>query len=106
MKHRVLTTVALAVLACAAVASTATGAGNGRLFQFRGQLTGITLNSLGLQFDGGTAGRRELADHRVLRGRGHHLGEIVGGRHVRRGQAVGAGDALAPFEAAALSSER
>ncbi len=53
MKHRVLTTIALAVLACAAVASTATGAGNGRLFQFRGELTGITLNSLGLQVEGG-----------------------------------------------------
>ena len=53
MKHRVLTTVALAVLACAAVASSATGAGNGRLFQFRGELTGISLNSLGLQVEGG-----------------------------------------------------
>jgi hypothetical protein len=53
MKHRVLTTVALTVLVCAAIASSATGAGNGRLFQFRGELTGISLNSLGLQVEGG-----------------------------------------------------
>jgi hypothetical protein len=53
MKHRVLTALALAVLACAAVASSATGAGAGRLFQFRGELTSIGLNSLGLQVEGG-----------------------------------------------------
>ena len=52
MKHRVLTSVALAVLACAAVASTAAGAGNGRLFQFSGEVLGIT-ESLGLQVEGG-----------------------------------------------------
>ena len=53
MKHRILTTLALAVLACAAVASSATGAPKGKLFQFRGELTGISLSSLQLQVEGG-----------------------------------------------------
>jgi hypothetical protein len=53
MKHRVLTTLALAVLACAAVASSATAAGHGKLFQFRGELTSISAGSLGLQVEGG-----------------------------------------------------
>ena len=53
MKHRVLTTLALAVLACAAVAASATAAGNGRLFQFRGELTSIGTTSLGVQVEGG-----------------------------------------------------
>jgi len=53
MKHRVLITLALAVLACAAVAATASAGGRGKLFQFRGELTSISVNSLGLQVEGG-----------------------------------------------------
>jgi hypothetical protein len=53
MKHRVLTVFALAVLACAAVASSATAAGKGRLFQFRGELTSISASSLGVEVGGG-----------------------------------------------------
>lgn len=53
MKHRVLMTLALAVLAAAALAATATGAPKGRLFQFRGEVTAVSLNSVGLQVEGG-----------------------------------------------------
>jgi hypothetical protein len=53
MKYRVLMTLSLAVLACAALAATASGAPKGRLFQFRGEVTGISLNSIGVQVEGG-----------------------------------------------------
>jgi hypothetical protein len=53
MKHRVLMTLALAALACAALAATAAGAPKGRLFQFRGEVTGLNLNSIGVQVEGG-----------------------------------------------------
>jgi hypothetical protein len=53
MKHRVLMTLALAALACAALAATAAGAPKGRLFQFRGEVTGVSLNSIGVQVEGG-----------------------------------------------------
>jgi hypothetical protein len=46
-------TLALAALACAALAATAAGAPKGKLFQFRGELTGITLTSVQLQVEGG-----------------------------------------------------
>jgi hypothetical protein len=46
-------TLALAVLACAALAATAAGAPKGRLFQFRGEVTGVSLNSVGVQVEGG-----------------------------------------------------
>jgi hypothetical protein len=53
MKHRMLMTLALAALACAALAATATGSPKGRLFQFRGELTGVSLSSVQLQVEGG-----------------------------------------------------
>lgn len=53
MKHRVLMTLALATLACAALAATAAGAPMGKLFQFRGEVTGVTLSSVQLQVEGG-----------------------------------------------------
>jgi hypothetical protein len=53
MKHRVLTVLALAALACAAVASSATAGPKGKLFQFRGELTSVSLTSVGLQVEGG-----------------------------------------------------
>jgi hypothetical protein len=46
-------TLALAVLSAAALAATATGAPKGKLFQFRGEVTGVSLNSVGLQVEGG-----------------------------------------------------
>jgi hypothetical protein len=53
MKHRVLMTLALAALACAALAATAAGAPKGRLFQFRGEVTAVSVNSVGVQVEGG-----------------------------------------------------
>ena len=38
MKHRLLTTLALAVLTCAVVAATALGGGKGRLYSYRGDV--------------------------------------------------------------------
>jgi hypothetical protein len=53
MKHRLLTTLALAVLACALVAATAVGAGKGRLFQFRGDVVAASSSSLQISVTGG-----------------------------------------------------
>ena len=53
MKHRSMIVLALAALACAAVASSATGAGNGRLFQFRGEVLAATPTSVQVTVEGG-----------------------------------------------------
>ncbi len=53
MKHRLFLTLGLAVIACAAVAATAAAGGNGRLFQFRGQLLNASSTSVQLQVQGG-----------------------------------------------------
>jgi hypothetical protein len=53
MKHRSMIVLSLALLACAAVASSATGAGKGRLFQFRGELVAASSTSVQLQVEGG-----------------------------------------------------
>jgi hypothetical protein len=53
MKHRLLTTVALAVLACAVVAATAVAGGKGRLYQFRGEVVSTSANSVQVKVEGG-----------------------------------------------------
>ncbi len=53
MKHRSMIVLSLALLACAAVASSATGAGHGRLFQFRGELIAASSTSVQLTVEGG-----------------------------------------------------
>jgi hypothetical protein len=53
MKHRLLTTLALAVLACAVVAATALGGGKGRLYQFRGDVVSASSSSLQISVTGG-----------------------------------------------------
>ena len=53
MKHRLFLTLGLAVLACAAVAATASAGGKGRLFQFRGELLNASSTSVQLQVEGG-----------------------------------------------------
>ena len=53
MKHRSMIVLSLAVLACAAVASSAIGAGNGRLFQFRGEVLGASATSVQLTVEAG-----------------------------------------------------
>ena len=53
MKHRLLTTLALAALACAVVAAAAAGGGKGRLYQFRGELLATGANSVQVQVEGG-----------------------------------------------------
>ena len=59
MKHRLLTTLALAVLACAVVAATALGGGKGRLYSYRGDVVSTTSTSLQISVTGG--------DHRALK---------------------------------------
>ncbi len=54
MKHRLLGTIALAALACAVVAATATAGAKGRVFQFRGELLAASSTSVQLQVEGGT----------------------------------------------------
>ena len=54
MKHRILITIALAALACATVAATASGGGKGRLFQFRGTLVSTGANTVQISVEGGT----------------------------------------------------
>jgi len=46
MKHRLLTALALAALACTVVAATALGGDNGRLYQFRGDVVSSSSSSL------------------------------------------------------------
>ena len=53
MKHRLLTTLALAALACTVVAATALGGGKGRLFQFRGDVIAASATSLQINATGG-----------------------------------------------------
>jgi hypothetical protein len=53
MKYRLLTALALALLACTIVAATAFGGGKGRLFQFRGELAGASSTSVQLKVEGG-----------------------------------------------------
>jgi hypothetical protein len=53
MKHRLLSTLALAVLVCTAVAATAAAGGKGRLYQFRGELLNAGSTSVQLQVEGG-----------------------------------------------------
>jgi hypothetical protein len=53
MKHRLLTTLALAALACAVVAAAAVAGGKGRLYQFRGEVVNAGATSVQLQVEGG-----------------------------------------------------
>ena len=53
MKHRLLTTLALAALACTVVAATALGSDKGRLFQFRGDVISTSSGSLQISVSGG-----------------------------------------------------
>lgn len=53
MKHRALPALALVVLACAALAATATAAGGMRLFQFRGELVNASSTSVQVTVEGG-----------------------------------------------------
>ena len=53
MKHRLLTTLALAALACTVVAATALGGGKGRLYQFRGDLVSASSTSVQISVTGG-----------------------------------------------------
>jgi hypothetical protein len=53
IKHRLLSTLALAALACAVVAATAAAGGKGRLYQFRGELLNAGSTSVQLQVEGG-----------------------------------------------------
>ncbi len=53
MKHRLLTTLALAGLTCAVVAAAASGGGKGRLYQFRGELMNASSTSVQVQIEGG-----------------------------------------------------
>ena len=59
MKHRLLTTLALAVLACAVIAATALGGGKGRLYSYRGDVVSTSSTSLQISVTGG--------DHRALK---------------------------------------
>ena len=53
MKHRLLTALALAALACTVVAATALGGGKGRLYEFRGDVVSATSTSLQISVTGG-----------------------------------------------------
>ena len=54
MKHRLLLTIGLAVLACASVAATASaGRGHGQLFQYRGEVVGAAAGSVQVTVEGG-----------------------------------------------------
>jgi hypothetical protein len=53
MKHRLLTTLALAALACTVIAASALGGGNGRLYQFRGDVVSASASSLQISVTGG-----------------------------------------------------
>ncbi len=53
MKHRLLLTVALAIVAFATVAAGALGGGNGRPYEFRGELLNANSTSVQVQIDGG-----------------------------------------------------
>jgi hypothetical protein len=54
MKHRLLLTIALAALACASVAATASaGQGHRQLYQYRGEVVAATAGSLQITVEGG-----------------------------------------------------
>ena len=53
MKHRLISSIALAALACAVVVAGAAGGGKGRLYQFRGELLSTGPNSVQLKVEGG-----------------------------------------------------
>jgi hypothetical protein len=54
MKHRLLLTIALAALACASVAATATaGSGHRQLFQYRGEVVAASAGSVQITVEGG-----------------------------------------------------
>jgi hypothetical protein len=55
MKHRLFLTLALVTLVCAALAATATAArgGNGKLFQFRGEVVSASSTSVQITVEGG-----------------------------------------------------
>ena len=53
MKHRLLTALALAALACTVIAAAALGGGNGRLYQFRGDVVSASSSSLQISVTGG-----------------------------------------------------
>jgi len=53
MKHRLLTALALAALACTVVAATALGGDKGRLYQFRGDVVSSSSSSLQISVTGG-----------------------------------------------------
>jgi FtsP/CotA-like multicopper oxidase with cupredoxin domain len=53
MKHRLLTALALAALACTVVAATALGGGKGRLYEFRGDVVSASASSLQVSVTGG-----------------------------------------------------
>jgi hypothetical protein len=53
MKHRLISTIAIAALVCAVVAAAAAGGGQGRLYQFRGELLATGANSVQVKVEGG-----------------------------------------------------
>jgi hypothetical protein len=53
MKHRLIFSLSLAALFCAAVAATATGGPKGQLYQFRGDLLNASLTNVQVQVAGG-----------------------------------------------------
>src|SRR5260221_692578 len=53
LKHRLLTALALAALTCTVIAATALGGGNGRLYQFRGDVVSASSGSLQISVTGG-----------------------------------------------------
>ena len=55
MKHRLILTIGLAALMCSAVAATASAGrgGNGRLFQFRGEVVAASATSVQITVEGG-----------------------------------------------------
>ena len=53
MKHRLLTALALAAIACTVVAATALGGDKGRLYEFRGDVVSATSTSLQVSVTGG-----------------------------------------------------
>jgi hypothetical protein len=53
MRNRILSTLAVTALACAALAASATAANHGRLFQFRGEVLAASSSSVQLKVEGG-----------------------------------------------------
>jgi len=53
LKHRLLTALALAALACTVIAANALGGGQGRLYQFRGDVVSASSSSLQISVTGG-----------------------------------------------------